>query len=43
VPWRTVVGEDSAVVACCGCVEHGAMMGRFVVVDPGPTLVPVSL
>ena len=43
VPWRTVVGEDSAVVACCACVEHGAMMGRFVVVDPGPTLVPVSL
>jgi hypothetical protein len=37
------MGEDSAVVTCCGWVGDGAMMGGFVVVDPGPTLVPVSL
>jgi len=43
VPWRTVVREDSAVVTCCGPVGHGVMMGVFVVVDLGPTLVPVSL
>jgi len=42
VPWRTVVGEDSAVVACCGWDGHGVMMDGFVVVDPGPTLVPVT-
>jgi hypothetical protein len=42
VPWCTVVREDSAVVACCGWVGHGVMMDGFVVVDPGPTLVPVS-
>jgi hypothetical protein len=43
VPWRTVVREDSAVVTCCGPVGHGVMMGVFVVVDLGKTLVPVSL
>ena len=32
--WRTVMGEDSAVVTCCGRSDHGVMMGWFVVVDP---------
>jgi len=31
---RTVMGEDSAVVTCCGRPDHGVMMGWFVVVDP---------
>ncbi len=43
VPWRTVVREESGVVTCCGPVGRGVMMDWFVVVDLGPTLVPVSL
>ncbi len=37
---RTVVGEDSAVLTCCGQLENGVMMEGFVVVVPEKTLVP---